>query len=88
MRQASAVPFAVFTLIAAAGAWAAWAAYAGGAFVLGSWIAVVSFAAALLLAAAIKYLEDELKIPVDVTTRDGLHPMLKAEIEGTALRVF
>ncbi len=35
-----------------------------------------------------QYLEDELKLPVDVTTRDGLHPMLKAEIERTAVRVF
>jgi len=35
-----------------------------------------------------QYLEDELKIPVDVTTRDGLHPMLRTEIERTAVRVF
>jgi hypothetical protein len=35
-----------------------------------------------------QYLEDELKIPVDVTTRDGLHPMLKADIELSAIRVF
>ena len=35
-----------------------------------------------------QYLEDELKIPVDVTTRDGLHPMLKADIERSAVRVF
>ena len=35
-----------------------------------------------------QYLEDELKLPVDVTTRDGLHPMLRAEIEKTAVRVF
>src|ERR1700751_5306326 len=35
-----------------------------------------------------QYLEDELKIPVDVTTRDGLHPMLKADIERPAIRVF
>jgi uncharacterized protein len=34
------------------------------------------------------YLEDELRIPVDVTTRDGLHPMLKADIERSAVRVF
>jgi predicted nucleotidyltransferase len=34
------------------------------------------------------YLEDELRIPVDVTTRDGLHPMLKADIERSAIRVF
>ena len=35
-----------------------------------------------------QYLEDELKVPVDVTTRDGLHPMLRAEIEQTAVRIF
>jgi predicted nucleotidyltransferase len=35
-----------------------------------------------------QYLEDELKMPVDVTTRDGLHPMLRTEIEQAAVRVF
>jgi len=35
-----------------------------------------------------QYLEDELHVPVDVTTRDGLHPMLRAEIERTAVQVF
>ena len=35
-----------------------------------------------------QYLEDELKLPVDVTTRDGLHPMLRDEIERSAVRVF
>jgi|SRR5271165_7530050 len=35
-----------------------------------------------------QYLEDELHLPVDVTTRDGLHPMLRSEIERTAIRVF
>jgi predicted nucleotidyltransferase len=35
-----------------------------------------------------QYLEDEFKLPVDVTTRDGLHPLLKAEIEQTAIQVF
>jgi predicted nucleotidyltransferase len=35
-----------------------------------------------------QYLEDELKMVVDVTTRDGLHPLLKTEIEQTAVRVF
>ena len=35
-----------------------------------------------------QYLEDELRLPVDVTTRDGLHPMLRTEIEQTAMRVF
>ena len=35
-----------------------------------------------------QYLEDELRIPIDVTTRDGLHPRLKSEIERSAIRVF
>jgi predicted nucleotidyltransferase len=35
-----------------------------------------------------QYLEDELKIPVDITTRDGLHPMLKSKSERTAVQVF
>ena len=35
-----------------------------------------------------QYLEDELKIAVDATARDGLLPMLKAEIERTAVQVF
>lgn len=34
------------------------------------------------------YLEDRLGIPVDVTTRDSLHPMLRASIEKSAVRVF
>jgi uncharacterized protein len=34
------------------------------------------------------FLERELDLPVDVTTRDGLHPMLKADIEQAAIRVF
>jgi uncharacterized protein len=33
-------------------------------------------------------LEQELGIQVDVTTRDSLHPMLRNEIERTAVRVF
>ena len=33
-------------------------------------------------------LEEELHVPVDVTTRDGLHPRLKADIEKSAIRVF
>ncbi len=33
-------------------------------------------------------LEQELGIEVDVTTRDSLHPMLRNEIERTAVRVF
>src|SRR5438094_5859486 len=35
-----------------------------------------------------QYLEDQLHMPVDVTTRDGLHPMLRPEIEQTAVRVL
>jgi uncharacterized protein len=35
-----------------------------------------------------QFLEDELGMGVDVTTRDGLHPMLRADIERTAIRVF
>jgi uncharacterized protein len=34
------------------------------------------------------FLEDELGIKVDVTTRDSLHPMLRNDIEKSALRVF
>jgi predicted nucleotidyltransferase len=34
------------------------------------------------------FLEDELHLPVDITTRDSLHPMLKDRIEHTALQVF
>jgi predicted nucleotidyltransferase len=35
-----------------------------------------------------QFLEKELSMHVDVTTRDGLHPMLRAEIERAAVRVF
>ncbi len=34
------------------------------------------------------YLEEELKTPVDLTTRDGLHPRLRDAIETSAIRVF
>jgi hypothetical protein len=34
------------------------------------------------------FLEDELGTKVDVTTRDSLHPMLRGDIEKSALRVF
>jgi predicted nucleotidyltransferase len=34
------------------------------------------------------FLEDELRLPVDVTTRDSLHPMLREDIEKSAVRVF
>ncbi|MBL0370807.1 nucleotidyltransferase family protein [Rhizobium sp. KVB221] len=33
-------------------------------------------------------LEEELAVRVDVTTRSSLHPLLKSEIEQTAVRVF
>lgn len=33
-------------------------------------------------------LESELGMDVDVTTRDSLHPMLRADIERSAVRVF
>jgi len=34
------------------------------------------------------YLEDQLGVPVDITTRDSLHPMLRRSIENSAIRVF
>jgi predicted nucleotidyltransferase len=33
-------------------------------------------------------LEEKLGIEVDVTTRDSLHPLLRADIEQSAVRVF
>jgi predicted nucleotidyltransferase len=33
-------------------------------------------------------LEEEMAVEVDVTTRDSLHPMLKEDIERSAIRVF
>jgi uncharacterized protein len=33
-------------------------------------------------------LENELSVDIDVTTRDGLHPMLRSDIEKSAVRVF
>ena len=33
-------------------------------------------------------LESELGVEVDITTRDGLHPMLRTDIEQSAIRVF
>jgi hypothetical protein len=33
-------------------------------------------------------LEDRLGMEVDVTTRDSLHPMLRGDIEQSAVRVF
>lgn len=34
------------------------------------------------------FLEDELRTPVDITTRDSLHPLLKASIEAEAIRIY
>lgn len=34
------------------------------------------------------FLEDELGHDVDLTTRDSLHPLLRADIERDAVRVF
>lgn len=34
------------------------------------------------------FLEDELQLPVDVTTRDSLHPLLRDSIQNAAIRVF
>lgn len=33
-------------------------------------------------------LEERLNVPVDLTTRDGLHPRLKSGIEHSAIRIF
>lgn len=33
-------------------------------------------------------LEEELHVPVDLTTRDGLHPRLRDRIEQSAVRIF
>jgi predicted nucleotidyltransferase len=35
-----------------------------------------------------QFLEQELGVEVDVTTRDSLHPALRADIERSAVRVF
>lgn len=35
-----------------------------------------------------QFLEQELAIAVDLTTRDSLHPMLRGDIERSAVRVF
>ncbi|RWO82424.1 MAG: DNA polymerase III subunit beta [Mesorhizobium sp.] len=36
----------------------------------------------------IDLLEEKMSTEIDITTRDSLHPMLKAEIERSAVRVF
>lgn len=35
-----------------------------------------------------QFLETELGVDVDITTRDGLHPMLRDVIERSAIRIF
>jgi uncharacterized protein len=35
-----------------------------------------------------QFLEETLDVEVDVTTRNSLHPMLRADIEQSAIRVF
>lgn len=35
-----------------------------------------------------QFLEEEMSTEIDITTRDSLHPMLKADIERSAVRVF
>ncbi len=35
-----------------------------------------------------QFLEESLAVPVDVTTRSSLHPMLRDDIEQSAIRVF
>jgi uncharacterized protein len=34
------------------------------------------------------FLEEKVGRPVDITTRDSLHPRLRAKIENSAIRVF
>jgi uncharacterized protein len=34
------------------------------------------------------YLEDELQTPVDVTTREGLHRLIRKTVEETAVRIY
>jgi predicted nucleotidyltransferase len=40
------------------------------------------------LVAAKRMLEENLGVPVDLTTRKGLHPLLRGQIEAEATRVF
>lgn len=35
-----------------------------------------------------QFLEEQFLIDVDVTTRESLHPMLRADIEKSAIRIF
>ncbi|WP_439496396.1 nucleotidyltransferase family protein [Bosea sp. (in: a-proteobacteria)] len=40
------------------------------------------------LAGMRSYLAEQLGVEIDLTTRKGLHPKLRAQIEGEAVRVF
>lgn len=40
------------------------------------------------LGAIQSFLEDLLGTPVDLTTRNGLHPLIRVEIESNAIKVF
>ncbi len=35
-----------------------------------------------------QFLEEELAVDIDITTRNSLHPMLRTEVEASAVRVF
>ena len=35
-----------------------------------------------------QFLEEELAVEIDVTTRSSLHPMLRTDIEQSAVRIF
>jgi predicted nucleotidyltransferase len=35
-----------------------------------------------------QFLEEAIAVEIDITTRDSLHPMLKDDIERSAIRVF
>ena len=43
---------------------------------------------ALDLVAAKRLLENGLGVPVDLTTRNGLHPLIRSKIEAEATKVF
>ncbi len=43
---------------------------------------------ALDLVAAKRLLEESLRVEVDLTTRKGLHPLIRKQVEAEATRVF
>jgi len=54
-----------------------------------SWTTTRTAAFSLIELVGIKlFLEEKLGIEADVTTRGGLHPMLKGKIERSAVRIF